>query len=609
MTISDASNSLPSRSKIFFTGPKSAQAFLLLFTLFFVIQNITFICKDTRPQFTDYQYLSSVKFNDFLKGEIEEGQIRKNHYPPLQYLITQPFFVFLGISENSARLSLAIFWIIFLLSMFGIGNELAGPWSGATVMLLAASSPHVLNYSRIYFLDFPQTAITALAFYFLLKSDDFRYLRSSLLFGLVFALAMNIKWSSIFFLFLPIAWLANPIFLRSKRSLVVALRMLPLIIIYLVGSCLFYWQMLGNSEITGALWLQYYAIFTVAPCVAGHFILSRTEKQWARDDGFETSNERKAINFFRSIGVTALICSIWYFWGAPGIIRKFKVDIGREGFPFDRFLLHFETFLLSIFNFAPIFLVMGCIFFFVQKNIQRRLLILPLGIIGAFIIFSYFKYCTCRYFLSNVIFAAAIGGYWVAGLKRLRPVIFGIILALSLISILAWTVIPGNSGIYTSIRANSISLINLPYVTRFLAPSPPIAMSVELIFKEIKIPDEGFTNIYVFDPVPLRVDVSIPPEAYFNYVNMDGRKAGVMTIDNLVRVTDPPGTYCGITSIIDTLPQSVPYFYFVIIHSIQREPDSEIKILLREFPGKIYSSKIVNVGNGRAATVLKLTSP
>jgi len=415
--------------------------FLSLFILFFLIQNYLFIVKDSKPGYTDGHIIRAARYYDalVLKNDEDLSQVQ---YPPFLYLVTLVFFKTGGFSLLSARLSLLFFSFLFLLAMFGIGYELGGYYAGAVVLSLAASSPHILDFSRHYFPDFPQTAVTAAAFYFLLKSDFFKNRRFSVLFAISLSLAFLTKWSTAFFMIVPVMWYFFPALRYVRNNLRSLLVILPLAV-FCMGGTLWYFQnvSVGDKLLTDN-WLAYYLVFIAIPgivCLAALYLLERKYKEHF------SNPENLMLNNFAIMSVTfAILTSFWYYYAAETMKDKFfKLSLDTVTFEGQR--LELSSFYRSIFSIFPFFILMVIIgfvliFIFRKENLYRNLM-LPANLV--FITLLMLK-ITCpgsRYLLSIIIFAAALGGYWIARTKKYRFPVTLIVVSLSVLSILSWAVI------------------------------------------------------------------------------------------------------------------------------------------------------------------------
>jgi 4-amino-4-deoxy-L-arabinose transferase-like glycosyltransferase len=572
------------------------------------MNNIAYIHLDTRFQSTNYQYLRALQYYGFLSGGESELSLRYMNYPPLQYIFTMPFFSLFGQSQETARLSLLVFWIIFLLAMFGIGYELGGPWSGAVVMLLAASSPHVLNCSRTYFIDFPQTAMTALALYFLTKSNGYRDYKNSLFFGLAFGLSLAVKWSSLFFLLVPAFFLATPCLFKSRRSLSVIVSTIPSLLLIASGFFTYFKQVEINKDIFDPLWFSFYVIFIIMPVLIGAIIIKRLEKEWKKEKGYENSRENRIINFLRASALVVVIISIWLYWGAHGFLFKVNFDMNIIGCPMMGYIIFFINFLKSLFNFAPIFCLAGVLFLFMKKNKYSNILIILFSALGAIMVFFSLRYYITRHLLSFVIFASALGGYWVVHVGRAKPFVFAVVLIISLGSILAWTVIPGNSDFYSVIQTNSLPVNRLPFIEKLLAPTSPMKISVDKIFNEMEFTKSGQDYLMVLDSTPNRADNSLSPEAYFLTAMIMKRNIKFSMLDKVERPgSDPNIMLMEIPISTDTkiLPGGVTNL--VIIHRTEIDLRRKMEKVINYFSDFTYQSKkTIKIGEGISATIFKI---
>lgn len=425
--------------------------FVFLFVLIFIAQNYDFMIKDTYPSFYDSHIRRSLIYHDFLMG-IKNAEPLNFPFPPVAYLVSHFCYRIMGFSVLAARVSLFLFAIIFLLSMFGIGNELGGIWSGIAVMTLGASSPHILNYSRVFFLDFPQTSTTALAFYLLLKSDQFHNKKYSVLFGIALSLSFLTKWSTAFFLFLPVIWFLIPNVIKNRKSFATFLLTLIPAGVSLVGFIIFFRN--PDVEKMQGQWFLYYVIVVIVPILMGialYFVFRRKINQNGEDSNRGT---RGILNFNISMATFLILTSPWYLWAAKRLKWKFFMDMGEHRVLAHNFS-HVLWFIRSAFNFAPLLIIIGIIYLFIKRQDIYRRLILPLNLLFIVLLMYRVGQPFNNYMLSIIIFAGALGGYWVCYTGKLRPFITSLIIIISLTSILAWSVIPGYSDFYHPIEKHS----------------------------------------------------------------------------------------------------------------------------------------------------------
>ncbi len=140
--------------------------------------------------------------------------------PPLNYILTAPLMIF-GTTEDSATLIMLFYSAVLLVSVYGLGvilfDVITGLWAAGLCQLLPG-----LYYHRLEFiLDYPLT--TAVVFsYWLLTIYFFAWGKSfsswiwGILWGVSFGLAILMKQTALFFLFLPLVWVGIN-FLRQRQ--------------------------------------------------------------------------------------------------------------------------------------------------------------------------------------------------------------------------------------------------------------------------------------------------------------------------------------------------------------------------------------------------------
>jgi hypothetical protein len=165
--------------------------------------------------------------------------INSSSYWPQGFNLSTCFFYSVaGTTLFAAKVNLLPYLFILLLSTYCIGRHI----DSSSVGLVAAVSlffyPIIFQSSRQYQLDFPLTAVVALNVLFLLKSERFRNIKFSLLFGVASGWAMLIKSLYVIFIAMPLlyelygmcreSWreiLQRPFHSRQLRNLVLALTM------------------------------------------------------------------------------------------------------------------------------------------------------------------------------------------------------------------------------------------------------------------------------------------------------------------------------------------------------------------------------------------------
>ncbi len=125
--------------------------------------------------------------------------------PNLTYLATSFFYIIFGKSIESALLINYLFLLIIIIFVYRLSVEISNRKTALVSVCILLISPEIIEYMRQYGTDFPLTAFVIAAFYFLIKNDDFKNIKYSILLAITCGLGMNIKVQFAIFLGLPIA--------------------------------------------------------------------------------------------------------------------------------------------------------------------------------------------------------------------------------------------------------------------------------------------------------------------------------------------------------------------------------------------------------------------
>ena len=454
---------------------------LIIFILIFCYQNILFISQDNFRS-TDFQLEHAIDYYLFL---LENPQVASNTtYPPLAYFATMPFFSIMGISQYAARISLFIFWIIFLIAMFGIGRELGDDFSGFTVMAISAASPHVLEYSRIYYIDFPQTACTAAALYFLLKSKGYKNRLMSFFAGITIALAFMAKWSAVFFLTIPVLWLIVPNIFKSWKSFQVFLVFTLTLFLSTAGTYAYFKKAVQMPSFI-PFWYFNYILSFIVPALLCLFLTLKIDKNYREEETYDDSPQQKAVNFNLSLVPILLIVGIWISFSGKHLAMRFFeetkliIDYSETGKNFTEFISSTKT----MFNFFLVFIITGI--YFMIKEKRKDLLLFIVSFVISFILIlrsATYDVDPTRYFFTVIVFLAPLGGFWIKYAGKAKFTLTFLIVIISLISILAWTFIPGNLPLYYPVKYRLV-LPPASFPMKILCTQPP--NPVRLDFKNV----------------------------------------------------------------------------------------------------------------------------
>jgi hypothetical protein len=184
----------------------------------------------------------------------------------------------MGVSEFSGYFVMTFFLIVLAFSVYLIGKNEESEVSGLVAVSLICSAPIVLGFSRMFMLDLPLGAMTALSVLFYLKTNQFNEKKYSIWFGVFFGLGLLTKWTFIFVFFIPIivdtvAILRNRINRKSRLINLLLFMSIALIItlpwyaIHLVQIVTGRLGELGRSDLSIFEHVVYY--FTVLPIQFG----------------------------------------------------------------------------------------------------------------------------------------------------------------------------------------------------------------------------------------------------------------------------------------------------------------------------------------------------
>jgi len=191
-----------------FTLSKDYYVLLLIIVIVSVISsNIYYIVVDREPQAWDqalhmtYSYIyfkliTSLRFGDIIHVS--------NYYPPLLHLSSIPLYIF-GFSEDIAIATNIIYYFILIFSVYNIGRHFWGREAGIIATILVSLYPALIRLQREYLIDFALSSIVVLSVYLFVKSQNFRNLKYSILFGISFGFAELLKWNAFIFILPAVA--------------------------------------------------------------------------------------------------------------------------------------------------------------------------------------------------------------------------------------------------------------------------------------------------------------------------------------------------------------------------------------------------------------------
>ncbi|HIB44087.1 MAG TPA: phospholipid carrier-dependent glycosyltransferase, partial [Nitrospina sp.] len=299
-----------------FTGSQPNLNFhsYLLCPLFFMIISIWMIL-DNRPPAWDqgghlrhtfhyWQALSSGSENwwlDLLNVE--------PFYPPFFHLSLIPFCLIFGFTLDTAIIANSFYLTVAILSTYGIGKLLFSRSVGLIAGFLLSCYPYMVIMSREYLISIMLTTAVTLAYFLFLKSENFENKTFSLLFSLLYACGLLVKWTFLIYT-LPaiLAGLFTGSLSPRKRlaqclyyiGMILGLLVLPFFI-FILGE-ISWLLLLAELILIGAL-VKYYSTEFLSP--------------------------QKLLNLIALTCITVLICFPWYAHNLVNI----SIGMSKFGFP------------------------------------------------------------------------------------------------------------------------------------------------------------------------------------------------------------------------------------------------------------------------------------
>lgn len=297
------------------SNPNYYNYFLCLIILWVWTSNIIWMMLDNRPPAWDqaghlrytfhyWQALSSGSENwwiDLLNVE--------PFYPPFFHLFLVPFSLLFGFALDTAIVANSLYLTVAILSTYGIGKFFSNRTAGLIAGFLISCYPFMVNMSREYLISVMLTATVTLTYFLFLKSKYFESKTFTLLFSIVFASGLMIKWTFLIYT-LPaiLAGLFSGTLSPQKRMMQCLYYMGMVFALLFLPLCIF---ILGNIS----------GLFLLAEFV----LIGILEKYYAR----ELLSPQKLLNVISLSCISVLICFPWY---AHNLIN-ISIGVSKFGFP------------------------------------------------------------------------------------------------------------------------------------------------------------------------------------------------------------------------------------------------------------------------------------
>ena len=418
-------------------------AILLFFVVLFIWQDVYFITNNHAPPYGDSQFHLTTARREFrmLFEGGRESRLFYSAHPPLVYLSTDLLFLVMSPSIKTAFLSLLIYSIIFILSVYALGSYFGGREGGLAAALIALSCHYFLQLSHVYLLDMPQAAFTALAIYLLFKSEMFSDFLHSMLFGVTLSLIMFIKWTGLFYL--APALIIIFIYLSYRNLKTILMAAIPLIVI--IGVIITYYisGKLPPDEgrlVEGKTLIIYFPLFLIL--LGGALFLRKKLSTILPPNIAERS--RQVLNGVAAILLCALINTPWYVYSQYPIVAKIhgqKTEMAMRASQLQEpvMLFNLKTVLNAhrlIFPLFLIFTLVGIIYILFKREKRSELILLLIMAFSGVLSLLPSAMLSIPYIITLLVFIAVLGGYWIKYTGWFKYIILSVIIAYSLISLI-----------------------------------------------------------------------------------------------------------------------------------------------------------------------------
>jgi MFS family permease len=377
-----------------------------------------------------------------------------NYYPPFYHFSTIFSYFLFGTSVDAA-ISINIFYFgILLFSVYGISKYLHNKETGLLAAVFISLYPSMIGMRRFYLIEIALVATVALSIYLLLLSDHFKNRKYSIGFGIALAISILTKWTAVFFIIGPLAFVLYESFIKKPTK----------------KNCTYCGKEIINKE-------------TVHVHGKVSFCSSNCKKLWKKERKKHVNNARLNpwVNILLMGSAALLISLVWY---APHINEVYRTIVwgnefwgttegDPEVFTFQS-LIYYAIALINVqisFIFFIVFMV-GLIFV-LRSRLKSSYLLLS-WIIVPYIVMTLLRNKNDRYTLASIAAIAIISAFWIASLerKKTKAIVVSIIMIAGGIQL--FTLAQG-IDLASDLRIKtSVGSINL-YSGGFYGTRPPIS--------------------------------------------------------------------------------------------------------------------------------------
>lgn len=371
-----------------------------------------------------FHYLKSGDFAKFFWGDAL--------YPPLMYQISAIFYLFFPPGIVSGVLSQWPYWAILIFSLYGAGRRLFSKTTGLLAVFYYLSAPITLLWCYQYMMDLPCAALLALAWYLLLKTENFKNPWYSMAFGLTLGLGMLLKWWVGYLLLGTLLYYFIRVYLGFIKDNYWRLGGILLAAALLGGYFFFaagfkpapdpyhsasFWRFFRFCAASGLLFWLLLAGFLYLAEKAGRTDPAAKEPAW---------------NFLGAMSLALLVCG-WlyfnpYFALLNGNLFKYGSFITPEGWPAWDYYPR-ALWLTALRPVYLLFLVTGIVVFLGRKKFSppERLYLLTSS--SALLLLALLPNKQERYLLLWLVFAAPLAVFWIEKSKKAAWALIIILLA------------------------------------------------------------------------------------------------------------------------------------------------------------------------------------
>ena len=347
-----------------------------------------------------------------LAGEKNASVLGGCGHPPLTQLVSCVSFSIFGLSIRNALMSQYFFYLILLLSIYGMGAHFGGRRGGIAALFLGGSYPFFMVYSLEYLIDIPGAATGLLAFLLLFKTRWFEHRRYAILFGVALALSMMTKWTNLFFVGPP---LFVVLLFRAARSFKGGIALGVALGVFIALAAYYYYL---GSTIHNDPSVHYVTFFLVCLWgVVGTLLLQRAVHRKCKAE--ERDKILPVLNGILSLFTAATVASPTYLFQVFSFVsfyhRQKELSVHVH---FDQNVPAYLYTMIWSFSSAGLLVVAGLILAVVLRERRRDFALIGLSILVGVVMTSLSGPTDFRYVVLVPGLLAVLGGSWVSRLGR-----------------------------------------------------------------------------------------------------------------------------------------------------------------------------------------------